>query len=99
VGENFFNIAFSLKQGEVSPLIEGISAYQIIKVTDIYGQKFLGLEDIVDPENPIRVKEYIQQILMAEQQQQLLNQAFTGLVEELRKGRNAVTINEQYLNW
>ncbi|MDR2176755.1 MAG: SurA N-terminal domain-containing protein [Treponema sp.] len=99
VGENFFNTAFSLKQGEVSPLIEGISAYQIIKVTDIYAQKFLGLEDIIDPENPIRVREYIQQLLMAEQQQQQLNKAFAELVEELRKGRNAVTINEQYLNW
>ncbi|MDR2375359.1 MAG: SurA N-terminal domain-containing protein [Treponema sp.] len=99
VGENFFNTAFSLKQGEVSSLIEGVSAYQIIKVTEIYHQKFLELEDILDPENPIVVREYIRQGLMAEQQQQLLNQALTELVEELRGGRNTVTIYEQYLNW
>jgi parvulin-like peptidyl-prolyl isomerase len=99
VGDNFFNTAFSLKQGEVSSLIEGLLAYQIIKVTEIYHQKFLELEDIVDPENPISVRQYIRQILIAEQQQQLLNQAFAELVEELRRGRNTVTVYEQYLNW
>jgi parvulin-like peptidyl-prolyl isomerase len=99
VGENFFNAAFNLKQGEVSALIEGLSAYQIIKVTEIFHQKFLELEDILDPGNPIVVREYIRQSLIAEQQQVLLNQAFTELVEELRSGRNTVTIYEQYLNW
>ncbi|MDR3147652.1 MAG: SurA N-terminal domain-containing protein [Treponema sp.] len=99
VGDNFFNVAFGLRQGEVSPLIEGIAAYQIIKVTEIYQQKFLELNDIVDPENPILVREYIRQILMAEQQQVLLNQAFSELVTELRAGRNVVTVYDQYLNW
>jgi parvulin-like peptidyl-prolyl isomerase len=99
VGENFFSTAFSLKQGEVSPLIEGIAAYQIIKVTEIYQQKFLELEDIVDPENPIRVREYIRQILVAEQQELLLNQSYSELVTELRGGRNVVTVYDQYLTW
>jgi parvulin-like peptidyl-prolyl isomerase len=99
MGENLLDAAFSLRQGEVSSLIEGLDAYQIIKVVEVHSQRFLGLDDPVDPESTVSVRQQIRQILMAEQQQQLLNQAFTELVEELRSGRNTVTIYEQYLNW
>jgi parvulin-like peptidyl-prolyl isomerase len=98
-GEMFLNIAFNLKQGEVSALIENEIAYQFIKVTEIYPQKILDLDDIIDPANPVTVRNYIRQGLMNEQAQQALTQAFQELVDELRKGRNAVTVYEQYLNW
>ncbi|MDR1443647.1 MAG: peptidylprolyl isomerase [Treponema sp.] len=101
LGENFLNIAFNLKQGEVSSLIENGDAYLIIKVIEILSQKFLELDDIIAPENPtpVSVRQYIRQGLMSEQAQGLLNQAMSELVEELRRGRNTVTIYEQYLNW
>jgi parvulin-like peptidyl-prolyl isomerase len=99
MGENLLDIAFGLRQGEVSSLIEGLDAYQIIKVVEVHSQRFLGLDDPVDPESAVSVRQQIRQILMAEQQQLLLNQAFAELVEELRSGRNTVTIYEQYLNW
>jgi peptidyl-prolyl cis-trans isomerase D len=40
-GADFINTAFSLKQGEISKVIEGVRGYQIVKVTETYGQKFL----------------------------------------------------------
>jgi parvulin-like peptidyl-prolyl isomerase len=98
-GETFLTIAFSLKQGEVSPLIENEIAYQFIKVTEIYPQKNLELNEVMDPANPVTVRQYIRQGLMTERTQQVLNQALNEVVEELRKGRNTVTVYEQYLNW
>jgi parvulin-like peptidyl-prolyl isomerase len=98
-GELFLNIAFSLKQGEVSPMIENEIAYQFIKVTEVYPQKNLELNDIMDPANPLTVRQYIHQGLMTERAQQALNQALNEVVEDLRKGRNTVTIYDQYLNW
>jgi parvulin-like peptidyl-prolyl isomerase len=99
VGERFLTTAFSLKQGEVSSLIETGLAYQFVKVTASYPQKALELDDPIDPVNPITVKEYIQQGIRAESLQAAVDQAFRELVNELRKSRNVVTIYEQYLNW
>jgi parvulin-like peptidyl-prolyl isomerase len=99
-GEAFLNIAFSLKQGEVSPLIENEIAYQFIKVTDIYPQKNLELDDVMDPANPRRtVRQYIRQGLLAERTQQVWEQALKEVIADLRKGKNVVTIYDQYLNW
>ncbi|MDR3174120.1 MAG: peptidyl-prolyl cis-trans isomerase [Treponema sp.] len=99
VGERFLTIAFSLKQGEVSPLIENDLAYQFIKVTEFLPQKALELDDLIDPANPVTVRQYIQQGIMTERFQAAVDQALKELIEDLRKSRNAVTIYEQYLNW
>jgi parvulin-like peptidyl-prolyl isomerase len=99
VGEKFLTIAFSLKQGEVSPLIENDLAYQLIKVTEFYPQKSLELDDIMDPANPVIVRQYIRQGIMTERAQSAVDQALRELITDLRKPRNAVTVYEQYLNW
>jgi peptidyl-prolyl cis-trans isomerase D len=99
VGEQFLNTAFSLKQGEVSPLIENDLAYQFIKVTEFYPQKTLELDDIMDPANPVIVRQYIRQGIMTERAQLAVDQALKEIIEELRRSRNAVTIYEQFLNW
>jgi parvulin-like peptidyl-prolyl isomerase len=99
VGERFLNTAFSLNQGEVSPLIENELAYQFIKVTEFYPQKSLELDDIMDPSNPVIVRQYIRQGIMTERAQLAVDQALREIIEELRRARNAVTIYEQFLNW
>jgi parvulin-like peptidyl-prolyl isomerase len=99
VGERFLNIAFSLKQGEISPLIENDLAYQVIKVTEFYPQKSLELDDIMDPANPVIVRQYIRQGIMTERAQAAVDQALRELIDDLRRSRNAVTVYEQYLNW
>jgi hypothetical protein len=103
VGERFLTIAFSLKQGDISPLIENdlVQAYQLIKVTEVYPQKSLEIDDIIDPANPriMTVRQYIGQGILTERSQRAMDKALGELISDLRKSRNAVTIYEQYLNW
>jgi hypothetical protein len=101
VGEQFLAIAFGLKQGEISPLIENELAYQFIKITEVYAQKSLELDDIMDPADQARttVRQYIGQGIMTERAQAAVDKALGELIDDLRKSRNAVTIYEQYLNW
>ena len=97
-GAEFINTAFSLKQGEVSKLIEGIQGYQIIKITETYAQKSLELDDIVQPGSRATVRQFIGQNLFQQRQQETLARATNELVTELRTG-NPFQIMEANLNW
>ncbi|MDR2634275.1 MAG: peptidylprolyl isomerase [Treponema sp.] len=97
-GQDFINTAFSLKQGEVSKLIEGIGGYQIIKVTETYEQKSLELDDVIQPGTRITVREYIRNAMLQERQQAVLARATQELVTELRAG-NPFQIFESNLKW
>jgi len=98
VGQEFINIAFSLKQGEVSKLIEGRLGYQIIKITETYAQKSLELNDIFQLGSRVTVRDYIGNALLQEKQMGLLAQATKELVEELRAGKT-FQIFEKNLTW
>ncbi|MDR1870012.1 MAG: peptidylprolyl isomerase [Treponema sp.] len=98
VGTEFINTAFSMKQGEVSKLIEGIQGFQIIKITENYDMKNLELDDIVQLGTRVTVREYIAQALMNERQQAVLAKASQELITELRAG-NTFQVFNQNLNW
>jgi parvulin-like peptidyl-prolyl isomerase len=98
VGQEFINIAFSLKQGEVSKVIEGQRGYQIIKVTETYAQKNLDLDDIVQPGSRVTVREYIGNGLLQERQTEVIAKASQELIDELRKGK-PFQIFEKNLSW
>ena len=97
-GIDFINTAFSMKQGEVSKLIEGVQGYQIIKITETYAQKALELDDIVQPGSRVTVRQYISTNLHQQVQQEVLSKASQELVTELRAG-NPYQIMENNLNW
>ena len=97
-GVNFMNAAFSLKQGEVSKLIEGIAGYQIIKVTETLPQKSLELDEITTPGSRVTVKQYIALNLMTQKQQEIIDKASKELITELRAG-NPFRIMDNNLNW
>jgi parvulin-like peptidyl-prolyl isomerase len=105
VGEEFLNTAFSLKQGEISKLIENERGYHIIKVTETYEQKNLELDDIYQlvPRDPLTVREYIRRGLLQKKEIELLEKVTQELVVELRKGNNPnnppYKIFENNLNW
>jgi len=101
VGQSFMDVAFSLNQAQVSRVIEGIQGFQIIKVTESYEEKQLGLTDPVQPGARVTVREYIGQFLMVQKQQTILLQVTQELVEELRgpANRRTFTIFENNLNW
>jgi parvulin-like peptidyl-prolyl isomerase len=97
-GQEFINTAFSLKQGEVSRVIEGRTGYQIIKVTETYTQKNLELDDIFQLGTRMTVRDYIGGGLAQEKQMQVLKQATDELVAELRAGKS-FQIFENNLRW
>jgi parvulin-like peptidyl-prolyl isomerase len=97
VGQPFLEAAFSLKQGEVSKLIEGVKGFQIIKITETYDQKNLEMDDIFQLGTRITVREYIRRGLLQEREQELTTKATQELITELRTG-NPFQIFENYLN-
>ena len=100
VGQNFLNTAFSLKQGEVSKLMEGVpgTGYQIIKLTESYGMKTLELSDIVQLGTNMTVRDYIGNAMLQERQQLALAQATQELVADLRKA-STIRIFENNIKW
>ena len=98
VGQDFINTAFSLRQGEVSRLIEGTPGFQIIKITESYEMKSLELDDIFQLGTRMTVRDFIGQTLLQERQQAILAQASQELITELRVG-NPFQIFENNLNW
>ena len=92
------DIAFNLRQGEVSRLIEGPDTFRIIKVTEIYEQKILELDDIYQLGINVTVREYIGNTMWQERQQAALAQATAELIAELRAAAS-VNIMENNLNW
>jgi len=98
MGVNFMNTAFSLRQGEVSRLIEGVPGYQIIKITESLPMKPLDLDEIAILGTSVTVRQYIAAGLLEQKQQQVLERATRELTTELRTG-NPFRIMENNLNW
>jgi len=97
-GADFINTAFSLKQGEVSRVIEGIQGYQIIKITETYTQKALELDDVAELGSRITVRQFIGANMMQQKQQEILARASQELIRELRTG-NPFQVMENNLNF
>jgi len=98
VGQTFMDTAFSLRQGQVSKLIEGLQGFQIIKVTENYAGKQLELSDIVQFGTRITVRDYIGQGLLNQRQQAVLKQASEEIVKDLRSGKT-FKVFEDNINW
>ena len=98
VGEDFMNTAFSLRQGEVSRLIEGNPGFQIIKITETLPQAMLGMDDIMDPGTRMTVRQFIGSSILQQRQQETIMRATQELIAELRTG-NPFQIMEQNLNF
>jgi len=97
-GPLFMDTAFSLGQGQVSRLIEGLRAYHIIKITETHPHAALGLDDILDLSSRMTVRQVIWRTLFEQRQQEVMAQATQELITELRSG-NPFQIMENNLNW
>jgi parvulin-like peptidyl-prolyl isomerase len=98
VGQEFITVAFNLKQGEVSRMMDGVRGYQIMKVTETYAQKNLELDDIFQLGTRMTVRDYIGNSLLQEQQMEVLAKATQELVTELRAGKT-FQVFERNLTW
>ncbi|MDR2701867.1 MAG: peptidylprolyl isomerase [Spirochaetaceae bacterium] len=87
IGAAFFDAAFSLKQGEVSKLLERPDGFYLIKVIETYRARILALDDIYSLEDPrnITIKQAIIAMEMQRRLMAALQQASEELVAELRK--------------
>jgi len=98
VGQEFINTAFSLKQGEVSKMMEGVRGYQIVKITETYSQRNLELDDIYQLGSRMTVRDYIGNAMLQERQMKVLSEATQELVAELRAGKT-FQVFEKNLVW
>jgi len=98
VGQEFINVAFSLKQGEVSKMMEGARGYQIVKITETYSQRNLELDDIYQLGTRMTVRDYIGNYMLQERQMKVLTEATQELVAELRAGKT-FQVFEKNLVW
>jgi len=98
MGDKFMDAAFSLRQGQVSSLIEGNDGFWIIKVTENHSEKILGLDDVVEPGSNVTVREAIRRKLLSQRQEAIVLQASQEIVNELRAGRD-FKIQNNLLNW
>ena len=97
-GPDFMSVAFNLRQGEVSRVIQGNGAYQIIKITETHAQRSLELDDIHELGTRITVRQFIGGNMMMQRQQEAFVRASNELIQELRTG-NPFQIFENNLNW
>ena len=86
-GQDFMDVAFNLRQGQVSRLIEGAQGFQIIKVTENYAQSNLGYNDFLQPGTRVTVRQYIEQTMASQRTQAILIRAQQELINELRTPR------------
>lgn len=98
VGQEFMTVAFAMKQGEVSRLMENARGYQIIKVTETYSQKLLDLDDVQQLGSRNTVRENIAAALFQQKQQAVFEAASNQLVQELRAG-NPFQVFDKNLTW
>jgi parvulin-like peptidyl-prolyl isomerase len=98
-GDEFVDVAFSLKRGDISRVINGRDAYYLIKVVTIYSPTVLGLDDIYQLGVPMTVHDVIGNQLMQQKQQEILARASQELIDELRAGGRNFRIIESNLKW
>jgi parvulin-like peptidyl-prolyl isomerase len=99
MGDDFIKIGFSMRQGEVSRVIEGVQGYHIIKVTQILGKKFLELRDEYPLGSRSTIKDYIKQSMYQQRQQIAVEQVSQELISELRAGNRSFQVFERNIVW
>jgi parvulin-like peptidyl-prolyl isomerase len=76
---------FELQLGKPSGVLESTGGFHIVKVTTHIDPKMLAIDDVINPESTVTVRQYIQQNLLSRNQQTAYLQGINTLVESLRK--------------
>jgi peptidyl-prolyl cis-trans isomerase SurA len=85
-GEAFFNEAFDLDDGEITPeVIDSNIGYVILKVLQHTSFKVLSLTDPLSPTESATVTDYIVYLLQQQKASEVFNQASALVIDELTK--------------
>lgn len=93
LGSKFFDSVFELPLGKPSGVLESTGGYHIVKVTTHTDPKLLSIDDKINPESDVTVRQYIRQTLTSRSQQAAYLRAIDQLVQQLR---NEAVINIMY---
>ena len=85
LGDAFFNAVFELPLGKTSGVLESTGGFHIVKATTHIDPKMLAIDDVINPESTVTVRQYIQQNLLSRNQQAAYLLGINMLVESLRK--------------
>ena len=88
LGMDFIREVFSLKKGDISHPISSKEGFHIIKVTETYSQKFLGLKDKISPNVDMTVRDAIRNNMVNAQQQQIVARVQQEMYDKLNKSAN-----------
>lgn len=103
LGQDFIERVFAIDEGSTSDeVLESNVGFHIVRVTDRRSPRVPELDDPVLPGRSMSVREQIQNILLAQQQQRAVDQAYQDVVEELRaqaEETGQITVNEENLDW
>ncbi len=85
LGSQFFDAIFELQLGKPSGVLESTGGYHIVKVTTHTDPKLLSIDDQINPESNVTVRQYIMQTLTSRNQQAAYLNAIDQLVKQLRE--------------
>ena len=73
-----------MQPGQVSPMLESNVGYHIVKVTVHTDGNLLSIDDTLNPETTVTVREYIRNILQSQKQQEAVQKALDEIIVDLR---------------
>nr|WP_267916357.1 peptidylprolyl isomerase [Borreliella garinii] len=88
LGADFMKEVFNFNKGDISSPIASKEGFHIIKVTEKYAQRFLGLNDKVSPTTDLIVKDAIRNNMVNIQQQQIVVEVQQDVYSKLNKSAN-----------
>ena len=91
LGPDFFDAVFELSPGRPSGVLESTGGYHIVKVTTHTNPRMLDIDDTINPESSVTVRQYIRQTLTQRSQQVAYLRAIDQLVQKLRS-ESAITV-------
>ena len=85
LGDNFFDSVFQMKQNQISGVVQSNMGYHIIRMNEVIEPRILNINDRINPDQDVTVKQRIESFLMIKKQEEVFKESVEELVEELRK--------------
>lgn len=85
LGDEFFDAVFALKAGQISGVIKSNMGYHIVRMNEVIEPRILELNDKINPELNVTVKDRIEDFLLMRKQEEVFRQSVEELVNDLKK--------------